>query len=341
MRRLGLTDLMVPAIGLGTWSVFDTEEDRSWLVAEALAAGVRLFDTSPMYGRAEDCLAQALGERRAEAIVATKVSAVDEERGAAQIAHVRALYGTIDLFQIHNIVSWQLHLPHLVRLKKEGIVKAIGASQGLLVSDDELAEIMYTGLLDSIQIRYNPKRAEAAECILPLAQDMGIGVLVMQPLRWGVMLVAPSAAELAELEAESWGAAILRWILSDPRVTTVLTSTATPGRITANARIGGMPPYSSTQLTLLEAILARGPGREPGSDARTAEEITEPVRQFLAARLGACYCDACLAREFASTPAAAGHVRKSLPNDHFVNEIGPCLACGETTAIARSKTIMR
>jgi aryl-alcohol dehydrogenase-like predicted oxidoreductase len=46
---------------MGTWQTFDTAEDRGPIVAEALAAGIDLFDSSPMYGRAETTLAKALG----------------------------------------------------------------------------------------------------------------------------------------------------------------------------------------------------------------------------------------------------------------------------------------
>ena len=341
LRKLGSSDIMMPAIGLGTWSVFDTDNDREWLAAEALAAGVNLFDSSPMYGQAEDSLARALGNRRPESIIATKVSALDAETGDAQIAHSLSLFGTIDLLQIHNIVSWQLHLPRLERMKNEGTIKAIGASQGLLVSDDAFEEIMRTGMLDSIQIRYNPKRQEAADRILPFAQDMGIGVLIMQPLRWGVLLASPTAQELDELGADSWGAAVLRWILSNPCVTTVLTTTATPGRITANASVGAMPPYVPEQMDLVQTILVRGHSTGTDGARRTADEIVHAVKVFLTARLGACFCDICIAREFASTVAEAAIVRQSLPVEHFASEQGPCLGCGNTGPVARSRTIMR
>src|SRR6202158_3939760 len=56
-RRLGRTPIEVPAIGIGTWRTFDTEDARRPLVAAANEAGIDLFDSSPMYGRAEDALA--------------------------------------------------------------------------------------------------------------------------------------------------------------------------------------------------------------------------------------------------------------------------------------------
>lgn len=76
-RPFGRTGLAVPAVGLGTWRVFDLPRDRQAdadaVVGAAFDAGVRFVDSSPMYGRAEAVLAHALGDRRPGAIVATKV----------------------------------------------------------------------------------------------------------------------------------------------------------------------------------------------------------------------------------------------------------------------------
>ena len=78
-RRFGRTDLEVPVVGLGTWSVFDVrereEEDPREVIEAAFRAGVRFVDTSPMYGRAEGVLGRALVAAgvRESAIVATKI----------------------------------------------------------------------------------------------------------------------------------------------------------------------------------------------------------------------------------------------------------------------------
>src|SRR3970282_1262501 len=76
-RSFGATGWQVPVVGLGTWSVFDLPPDGegiAWLVVRtAFDGGVRLVDSSPMYARAEGVLGRALGARRDEALVATKI----------------------------------------------------------------------------------------------------------------------------------------------------------------------------------------------------------------------------------------------------------------------------
>src|SRR5512134_526808 len=81
-RRLGSSDLMVSVLGLGTtgWGAHREFGDvdaggAARQVATALDAGVNLFDTAETYGdgRCESLLGEALGPRRDDAIIATKV----------------------------------------------------------------------------------------------------------------------------------------------------------------------------------------------------------------------------------------------------------------------------
>src|ERR1700694_4840193 len=115
-RQLGSTGIEVPAIGMGTWRTFDTDEDRTWLVDEARAAGIDLFDSSPLYGKAEDTRAKAL-KRRRQAIIATKIWTESPEKAKSQAEHALRLYGTVDIYQVHNLVNWEKQLVLLEDLK--------------------------------------------------------------------------------------------------------------------------------------------------------------------------------------------------------------------------------
>src|SRR5690348_16379365 len=104
-RRLGRTEIEVPAIGMGTWRTFDTSEDRRPLVEAALASGIDLFDSSPMYGRAEETLGRALEGIRERVLVATKIWTADAEEGRAQAEGALRLYGSVDIYQVHNLLN--------------------------------------------------------------------------------------------------------------------------------------------------------------------------------------------------------------------------------------------
>jgi aryl-alcohol dehydrogenase-like predicted oxidoreductase len=257
LRSLGRTGLHVPAIGMGTWRTFDTSEDRAPLVDAAIAAGVTLFDTSPMYGRAEKTLAGALGIRRAEVLVATKVWTEDPEEGRRQTEAALRLYGHIDIYQVHNLVNWPVQLKLLEGLRDRGQVTAVGATHYQATAFPELMDLMRSGRLGMIQVPYNPLALQAASSVLPLAEELGLGVLVMSPLQGGVMQARVRPDDLRSLGVRTWPQAVLKWIASDARVSCVLTATHVSAHAIDNAEAGAPPWFDPDQRARVERI-ARG-----------------------------------------------------------------------------------
>ena len=261
-RTLGSTGVAVPVVGLGTWRVFDLpprdQAVADAVVASALEAGVRVVDSSPMYGRAEVVLAGALGTRRADAFVATKVwsSSVDEAQ-----AHYRrqlAWFGRIDLLQVHNLVAWQQHLPWLERERDRGHIGAIGATHYSGSALPELERLMRTGRIDAVQVPVNPRERAAEARILPLAEELGLGVVAMRPFGEGGLLRRPFPPSLSEAGLGGWPEALLRWCLSDGRVTVAIPATATPGHAAANAAAGAAGPLDE-EVRRLVAEAVGGP----------------------------------------------------------------------------------
>jgi diketogulonate reductase-like aldo/keto reductase len=255
-RGLGRSSLTVPVIGMGTWQTFDTPADRRPIVDEAIAAGITLFDSSPMYGRAEDTLARAIDGRREGLQIATKVWTPDPRDGRKQIDHALTLFQRVEIYQIHNLVNWRAHLPVLETLKAQGRVVAVGATHYLTSAYDDLCALMGTGRLDTIQVPYNPARREVERRVLPVAADLGLGVLIHSPLRDGVLDHPPDAARLQELGVETWAQAVLKWIVSDERISCVLTATKTPGRPTENAQAGRPPWFDVRQRDWIASWVA-------------------------------------------------------------------------------------
>lgn len=253
-RRLGRTRLDLPVIGMGTWRTFDASAGRRHIVDEALAAGITLFDSSPMYGRAETTLAQALEGRREQAQIATKIWTDDANEGRRQADYALRVFGHIEIYQIHNLVNWPAQLKLLEGLRDGGRVSVVGATHYMTSAFPELMKLMRTGRLGMVQVPYNPLRPEAATSVLPLAEELGIGVFVMSPLQGGILDVRPRDAELHSLGVRTWPQAVLKWIASDPRVTCVLTATQTPGHATESAEAGSGPWFSGEQRALVERI---------------------------------------------------------------------------------------
>jgi aryl-alcohol dehydrogenase-like predicted oxidoreductase len=265
-RALGRSGLEVPVIGMGTWKTFDVRaardvDDRRGIVEAALASGTTLFDTSPMYGESERVLGAALGSRRRDAVVADKVWTSSAREAREQVRRALEWYdGVVDIYQIHNLVAWREHLPMLEDMRDRGQARVIGATHYAHSALAELMTVMRTGRIQMVQIPYNAADRVVEREVLPLAAELGIGVLVMEPLGSGALVRrTPSERDLAPLATfgvRTWAQVLLKWIVSDPRVHAVLPATSRAERATENAA-AGEPPWFDAATREYVARLAR------------------------------------------------------------------------------------
>jgi aryl-alcohol dehydrogenase-like predicted oxidoreductase len=162
---------------------------------------------------------------------------------------------------VHNLVAWPKRLDLLERLRDEGRVVAIGATHWSPSAFEELATVMRTGRLDAIQVPYHPREREVERKILPLAAELGLGVVVMTPFAEGALTRRPpDARELEPLRGfgvTTWAQALLKWILSDPRCTVAIPATSRLGRTRENAAAGDAPWFGEEERALV-ARLAGG-----------------------------------------------------------------------------------
>ena len=254
-RRLG------PVVGLGTWNTFGGDAARAReVVHAALSAGVRLFDSSPMYRGAEASLGAALEGRRDGVTVATKIWTPSVEEGREQFRRQLGWFGRVDIEQIHNLVRWRDHLDWLEREREEGRLTKLGVTHYAAGAFDALAEALRTGSFDIVQLPYNPHEREVEEELLPLAAERGIAVIAMRPLGEGDLLRRPpTAGELAPLRefgVETWAQALLKWVLSDDRVDVAIPGTSRVDRAGENAAAGKPPWFGPDERQLVERLVS-------------------------------------------------------------------------------------
>jgi diketogulonate reductase-like aldo/keto reductase len=253
-RRLG------PVVGLGTWNTFDRDSELAReVVGAALDAGVRVFDSSPMYGGAEASLAAGLDGRRDDATIATKIWARSIDEGRAQFRHQLEWYGDrVEIEQIHNLVLWREQLAWLEQERDAGRIGRLGVTHYATGSFGELAEALRTRRFDTVQLPYNPRARECERELLPLAAELDVAVIVMRPLGEGALLRRPPRPEelepLREFGVETWAQALLKWALSDERVDIVIPATSRPERARENASAGSPPWFGPEERALVERL---------------------------------------------------------------------------------------
>lgn len=257
VRKIPSTGEAMPVVGFGTWQTFDIGSDRAERaqrreVLEALfAAGGRMIDSSPMYGRAEAVVGDLLAEMgaRDKAFLATKVWTSGEKPGIAQMQasadKMRA--PVIDLMQIHNLVDWRVHLKTLQTAKAAGRYRYIGITHYTVPALDELAAILAGEKLDFVQMGYSLATRAAEQRLLPVALDHGVAVIANQPFDSGAMFSKVRGKPLpewaGEIDCASWAQIMLKYLIGHPAVTCVIPGTARPDHALDNlaAGVGRLP----------------------------------------------------------------------------------------------------
>jgi aryl-alcohol dehydrogenase-like predicted oxidoreductase len=245
----------LPVIGCGTYVGFDIGADSEKLktladvVRTLRDAGGKVFDSSPMYGRAEAVLGDLLAgtpdpERT---FIATKVWTRGRQAGITQVERSFALLKVkrIDLMQVHNLLDWQTHLGTLRRWKQDGRIRYVGVTHYTASAYDELEAVMRKETLDFVQLNYSLDDRAAERKLLPLAAERGIAILVNVPFGGGGLLRRlrdrPLPDWAAEIGCTSWAQILLKFVLAQPAVTCVIPGTGNPAHMADNCRAGSGP----------------------------------------------------------------------------------------------------
>ncbi len=244
-------------IGLGSAVTFDVRDRSSAAktVGEMLALfvqrGGKLLDTSPAYGNAESLLGDLAYKARLtnSLFIATKVWARGKQAGIDQMERSlqRFRTRTIDLIQVHNLADIQDQMPSLREWKAKGKIRYTGITHSERKGHGEMESIMRVQKPDFIQINYSLMDRAADQRLLPLAREMGMGVIINRPFGGGgifqVLAGKPLPKWAAEFDCHSWAQFLLKWIVSHPAVTCTIPATNDPKHLLDNmgAGVGRLP----------------------------------------------------------------------------------------------------
>ena len=208
-RRFGNTDLVASAVGFGTWEMSTTMyghidvDEAAKAVNMAIDRGITLFDTAEVYGpyHSEELLAKALGNRRNEIVLVTKVGFDYDDtpqvigrnsKKAHIIEHTEGCLRRLDTDYVDlMLIHWPDHdtpieetMEGLEELKQSGKIRHYGVSN---FNIDMMEECEQYGHIAANQVGYNMFDRRMESRVLPWCMANGVGYMAYGSLGFGLL----------------------------------------------------------------------------------------------------------------------------------------------------------
>ncbi len=272
-REIPGTGERLPVIGLGAPDIFinwppeGKELPRSVLQA-MVDCGGRLLDTPAFFRPNVPVVGELLTEMglQDQLFLSGKITVNTKQAGIEHLEKTVANLNKrpMDLLLIHNMRNVDEHWATLRDWKEAGRVRYIGVSLTRNSDYVEMDRFMRTERPDFIMTGYSIHHPLAAETTLPLAADLGIAVLIVEAFKatedGGIFpIVAGKALPewAADFDIESWAQYSLKYILSNPAVTGIVTETRQVRHVIDNMRGGyGRLPDEATRRRMSDYILS-------------------------------------------------------------------------------------
>src|ERR1700733_9929202 len=237
----------LPAIGLGT-DKFELDE-REPILAEIQRMqqlGGTVIDTAAAYGDSETLIGEALAGSRERMFIATKLTASGAGfrsdgvggQGSLERSLMRLRTTRVDLLQIHNLDGVDALLPLMQQWKQAGKIRYLGITTSRVAQHEQMIGYLRKYTLDFVQVDYSLDNRDAAQILLPLAQDRHVAVLANVPFGFGNLLRRAQSRKLpawaADIDVTSWGQFLLKYVISHPAVTCAIPGSTQVAHLTDN-----------------------------------------------------------------------------------------------------------
>ncbi len=215
----------MPALGQGTWNLGEDSLTRAEEIATlrlGLDLGVTLIDSAEMYGegRAEQLIAEAIGDRRDEAFLVSKVYPHNASRRSAIAACERSLRrlktDRIDLYLLH----WRGNVPlaetmeAFMALQRSGKIRHYGVSNLDLADMQELWRVSGGPAVATNQLLYNLTRRGIEWELLPWLRKRRVAVMAYSPIEQAKLARNAKLADFAQAHGMTPVQAALAWLLA-------------------------------------------------------------------------------------------------------------------------------
>ena len=272
-RLIPDTDETLPVVGLGAPDLFKTlppeGADLPKSVIQAMGdLGGTLIDTPPFFRPDVPVLGSLLAEMglQNDLFLTGKITVSGKEEGIAHLERTERNLNKrpIDVLMVHNMREMHHHWPTLKDWKEQGRARYIGVSRTRTEDFGPLDQVILEEHPDFLMIGYSVTQQGPAERILPLAKDIGVAVIAAEPFKAfedGAFFSVVAGKELPEwasdFDCESWAQFSLKYILSNPAITSVVTETSKVKHVIDNMRAGyGRLPDEANRQKMSDYILS-------------------------------------------------------------------------------------
>ena len=272
-RRIPGTDEYLPVVGLGAPREFIKmpaagKELPMSLIQSMVDQGGRVLDTPAFFRPDVPIIGDILKEMELqdEMFLTTKITVDGKEEGNAHLEKAVANLGKrpIDVLLIHNMRQMDVHWPTLKEWKESGRARYIGVSLTRRTDYGPLMDFMKKERPDFVMTGYSITQQGPAKDLLPLAADIGVGIFAVEPFKAfddGAFFSVVAGHSLpewtAEFDCESWAQFSLKYILSNPAVTCVITETGKVKHVVDNMGAGfGRLPDAAMRQRMSDYLLA-------------------------------------------------------------------------------------
>ena len=205
MRKVGGLEVSVAGLGCNNFGMRIPEDASKEVVDAALDAGINHFDTADIYGKghSEEFLGRALGTRRADVVITTKVGmqVPEGEHGGSESYITRRCDESLARLGTDYIDLYLLHLPDpetpigetlsaFAKLVAAGKVREIGCSNfsGAQLDEAEAAaKDLGVPRVVNAQNDYSLLNRAAEDDVLPACERLGVVFMPYFPLASGVL----------------------------------------------------------------------------------------------------------------------------------------------------------
>lgn len=261
MREIPGSGESLSAVGLGNSVAFkegDAATARN-LLRTFFDRGGRYIDCGGDSARLVASVAAGFG-KSSQAFLGSYFLGADAESSTLAARRLLDVTGKDALDLMHTYPEDGVpHWDQFRRWKDEGLTRYIGLARHRPEFYDMMMKVMATGTLDFLQVNLSPLETEAEERILPMALDKGVAVTINRPFINGqyfsIVRGRPLPEWVQEFDCHSWAQFSLKYVLSHPAVTCVLTETANPKHVVDNLGGGiGRLPDSATRRKMRELV---------------------------------------------------------------------------------------